>query len=354
MSLELEEFMREQNARTAEMPPEPEIDLEAYKQTLRDQSAKVRINVPGMEVSKSEQSNLPQVGEPAEVPKDHVDETLAAGERGGSSGTSEAAVAVPEQVDVAVESPDLEVEENVEAVGSTVTELASDALTEAQIETGRLSDYQDDAQDLTSAATATKSRGGGPPTELPNTGFRLHSEKASPQIRQIPQVIEQAMRAAVSRAARDELDVTEQVAAKFAKDLSLGSLVTAALLAQFDVEATSDPGTALASELFRRRDPFLGTLHDRLETAERRSINQGTQMAKALEQLGESQKTQGVVEQMLSYLLAERMENLNEGKYLVSELPITHKSAIEARDVARAATAKRQQLEKDREGRPTR
>ncbi|WP_405749498.1 hypothetical protein OG232_04795 [Streptomyces sp. NBC_01411] len=216
----------------------------------------------------------------------------------------------------------------------------------------QLTDHQDAVQSVTS-------RGGtGSTTDaastLPRSGFRLAGVQSQPHIKALPESIMNALREQLRAAAVRELGVSDSTAREFSQQLSQGTLVTAFLLAQLDLHLDADPATERAVELFRSRDPLLGSVVIRLANIEAAERERDGLLRKLRDELGEVRQTSAVVEQALAYSIADRTENFLRGSHDLHDAPITHKEAIYLRDKAREATTEQLKLEREREGRPIR
>ncbi|MFC8125437.1 hypothetical protein [Streptomyces sp. NPDC057302] len=216
----------------------------------------------------------------------------------------------------------------------------------------QLTDHQDAVQ------SAASKGGTGSTTDaaatLPQSGFRLAGVQSQPHIKALPEIIMNALREQLRAAAVRELGVRDSAAREFSQRLSQGTLVTALLLAQLDLHLDADPATERAVELFRSRDPLLGSVVARLANIEAAERERDGLLRKLRNELGEVRQTSAVVEQALAYSIADRTENFLRGSHNLHDAPITHKEAIYLRDKAREATRKQLKLEREREGRPIR
>lgn len=244
--------------------------------------------------------------------------------------------------------------ETVEAVpaSSTSTPRAKKIERERadrKISAARKSDQRDAIQ---SAGKSSGSSSGG--ADLPRSGFELTEERSQPQIRNLPPALVIELRTRIAQAAVREKGASEKEAADFAKRLSLGSLVIAFLMARLDIRLAADASTSLAAELFRSEDPLLGAALERIEAVQN---DQGTglELVDSLVEAGRRQeKTLAVIEQLLSYSVADKTENFLRGSHDMHQAPIAHKEAVFMRDRARAETNHHRQAEARAEGRPLR
>ncbi|MEU7322544.1 hypothetical protein ABZ682_18575 [Streptomyces griseoviridis] len=215
----------------------------------------------------------------------------------------------------------------------------------------QLTDHQDAVQ---SAASKGGSGSTAETATLPQSGFRLTGVQSQPHIKALPESIMNALREQLRAAAVRELGVSDSTAREFSQRLSQGTLVTAFLLAQLDLHLDADPATERAVELFRSRDPLLGSVVARLANIEAAERERDGLLRKLRDELGEVCQTSAVVEQALAYSIADRTENFLRGSHNLHDAPITHKEAIYFRDKAREATRKQLNLERERDGRPIR
>ncbi|MFJ5725483.1 hypothetical protein [Streptomyces sp. NPDC093149] len=216
----------------------------------------------------------------------------------------------------------------------------------------QLTDHQEAAQ---SAASKGGSNGAAEAAAtLPQSGFRLSGVKSQPHIKALPESITSVLREQLRAAAARELGVSDGVAREFSQRLSQGTLVTAFLLAQLDLHIDADPATERAVELFRSRDPLLGSVVARLAGIEAAERERDGLLHKLRDELAGVRQTSAVIEQALAYSIADRTENFLRGSHNIHDAPITHKDAIYLRDKVREATRKQTKLECEREGRPIR
>ena len=214
-----------------------------------------------------------------------------------------------------------------------------------------LTDHQNAVQ---SAATKGGSGGTDDTAALPQSGFRLDGVKSQPAVRALPEPVVSALREQLRAAAVRELQVSDVAARDFAGRLSQASLVTAFLLARFDLGLSMDPATHRAAELFRAQDPLLGAMATRMEALEKLEHEHVSGLRVLREQLSKVAETSAVIEQALAYSIADDTVNFLRGSHNIHDAPLGHKDAIFVRDRAREATRKQLKLEREREGRPIR
>ncbi|MEW1548460.1 hypothetical protein [Streptomyces tsukubensis] len=246
--------------------------------------------------------------------------------------------------------PDLK---NATAAQMRVRDVVSSPDEPGHVTSGSLqfTDYQDTAQSPTSKGGSGSSAEA---AALPQSGFRLVGVQSQPHIKALPESIMNALREQLRAAAVRELGVNDSAARDFSRRLGQGTLVTAFLLAQLDLHLDADPATERAVELFRSRDPLLGSVVARLANIEGAERERDGLLRKLRDELGEVRQTTAVVEQALAYSVADRTENFLRGSHNLHDAPITHEEAIHFRDMAREATRKQSKLEREREGRPIR
>lgn len=216
-----------------------------------------------------------------------------------------------------------------------------------------------DHQDAVQAAAAGVRGGGGgggdqDDVNLPRSGFRVGHESTQPNIKNVPDVLVDKMRTQLHAIVVRELGVSEVEAKGFCDRLSQGALTIAFLMAHLDVGLEVDPATDRAAVLFRRHDSLLGSVAQRVDHLQESSAMQHDLLVRTLEALRESHRTQAALEQGLAWLLAEKVEHLGKGVSAAVNLPLSHKSALDARDKLRDATGKQLRLERERDGRPIR
>ncbi|MEU3046763.1 hypothetical protein ABZ705_09550 [Streptomyces sp. NPDC006984] len=275
------------------------------------------------------------------------------GGQGGTAGTLPGGAPAGPMTDVVPApgaQPDLEDAAAAEVTSHDVvaTPDESEHVTPGSLQ---LTDHQDAVQN---AATKGGSGSTAETATLPQSGFRLAGVQSQPHIKALPESIMNALREQLRAAAVRELGVNDSTAREFSQRLSQGTLVTAFLLAQLDLHLDADPATERAVELFRSRDPLLGSVVARLANIEAAERERDGLLRKLRDELGEVRQTSAVVEQALAYSIADRTENFLRGSHNLHDAPITHKEAIYLRDKAREATRKQLKLERERDGRPIR
>ncbi|MFJ8212548.1 hypothetical protein [Streptomyces sp. NPDC096033] len=223
-----------------------------------------------------------------------------------------------------------------------------------QVGTGSLQFGTGDRRAAQSAPSKSGSGSTAGTATLPQSGFRLVGVQSQPHIKALPESVMNALREQLRAAAVRELGVSDSAAREFSRRLSQGTLVMAFLLAQLDLRLDADPATERAVELFRSRDPLLGSVLTRLVSIEAVERERDGLLRKLRDELGEVRQTSAVIEQALAYSIADRTENFLRGSHNLHDAPITHKEAIHLRDMAREATRKQSRLEREREGRPIR
>lgn len=314
----------------------------------------------GEEGLKKEQEAQDRRGQEARLEAERgaeVDRAPAA-ERGGAAGGDTAASSTgrdpepdPEhsEVDEVVDDAFDEPKELHEHDGADHGDELDDDLVLVSLQK---TDHQEAVQ--AAAARTRGSSGDAGSDPLPRTGFRLDGVARQPNIKSLPDSIIDVLREQLRSAAVRELDVTDAAARDFTDRLAQGTLVTAFLIAQLDLRMAADASTERAVELFRSRDPLLGSVAARMDALEARERRQEGLMKALAGQVAEAKETAAVVEQALAYLIADRTENFLRGSHSTAEAPIGHKTAVLIRDRARDATKKVARTERERDGRPIR
>ncbi|MFD2794579.1 hypothetical protein ACFS27_13565 [Promicromonospora vindobonensis] len=297
--------------------------------------------------------------EPASAGSERAGGTSRRGGTGGASAAGGAAGEMtpggPAEASASVAAParetlaDAGAEVGVSYIAASGPDLETEPETPASLQ---LTDHQEVVQ---GASSARGGSGGADDTEaLPQSGFRLSGVKSQPHIKSLPDVIMSVLREQLRSAAVRELSVSDADAREFSRRLSQGTLVTAFLAAQLDLRITADAATQRAAELFRSRDPLLGSVAARLERLEQLENDQSNTLHRLGDELAMVRQTGATIEQAVAYSIADRTENFLRGSHNVHDAPITHKDALFVRDRVREATRKQERLEREREGRPIR
>lgn len=297
-----------------------------------------------------------------EVAPAEVEREGASAQRGGSGTSGASATPAPVPCEAAASEAAPQAHDDAEDV-SEAAFAEADVLTppmpphaEADLVPPVPLQHTDHQEAVQSAAAKGGSGGGdeGGSEILPQTGFRLSGVKSQPAVRALPEVVVGALREQLRSAAVRELDASDATAREFSERLSQASLVIAFLLAQLDLSLVADAGTQRAAQLFRSRDPLLGSIAARMEDLERRERERNEALTGLREQVGEVKETNAAIEQAVAYSIADRTSNFLRGSHNIHEAPITHKDALFVRDKVRQETKKQTKLEKEREGRPIR
>lgn len=294
----------------------------------------------------------PDTGAPERAGESNERGTGDGGEQGGTAGVLPGGAPAGPAADAAPApgaQPDAgDAAAEVTSHGVVATPDESEDVTPGSLQ---LTDHQDAVQ---SAASKGGTGSAAETATLPQSGFRLTGVQSQPHIKALPESIMNTLREQLRAAAVRELGVSDSAAREFSRRLSQGTLVTAFLLAQLDLHLDADPATERAVELFRSRDPLLGSVVARLANIEAAERERDGLLRKLRDELGEVRQTSAVVEQALAYSIADRTENFLRGSHNLHDAPITHKEAIYLRDMAREATRRQLKLEREREGRPIR
>lgn len=335
--------------------------LDAYRSGGSEglKKAKLRAEQPEPDAAEQRAEELRQSEEEQEVP----DRDEGSAQRGGSGSSGGAGGPAPAQGEAAVidAAAAPQAHDDAEEALDAALDEAADAPPMPPHAQEDLTppvplQHTDHQEAVQSAAARGGSSGGdeGGSEALPQSGFRLSGVKSQPAVRALPELVVSALREQLRSAAVRELGVGDPAAREFSERLSQASLVTAFLLAQLDLGLVTDAATRRAAELFRSRDPLLGSIAARMEALERHERERAEGLSALREQLGEVKDTSAAIEQGLAYSIADRTSNFLRGSHDIHEAPIAHKDAIFVRNRMREETKKQAKLEREREGRPIR
>ncbi|WP_434598224.1 hypothetical protein [Streptomyces sp. A5-4] len=332
--------------------PEPEVQFDE----AGDVDSQLKVEGPQADLDVEAEADRPNL-EPDAGDSERADGSNRHSGAGGGQNTADGVLPGGPPAGLAADAapapgaqPDVEDAATAEVAGHHVV-AAPDESEHVTPGSLQLTDHQDAVQ---SAASKGGSGSTAETATLPQSGFRLAGVQSQPHIKALPESIVNALREQLRAAAVRELRVSDSAAREFSQRLSQGTLVTAFLLAQLDLHLDADPATERAVELFRSRDPLLGSVVARLMSMEAAERERDGLLRKLRDELGEVRQTSAVVEQALAYSIADRTENFLRGSHNLHDAPITHKEAIYLRDKAREATRKQSKLEREREGRPIR
>lgn len=241
-----------------------------------------------------------------------------------------------------------------EPAGQQSVPGSHDVAEAAEAERSASLEHTDEQDAIQAGAVGGDSTGGTQSGALPASGFKLISASSQPIVRALPDQAITGLREQLRATAVRQLGVSDEAARSFSERISQAGLVVAFLLAHLDLGLEVDPATARAAELFRSHDPLLGRMATRLDELARLDSRQEAELDGIRQEMRAVRSTMAVLEQVMSYQVADRAENLGRGTAGVGDLDLSHRSALRLRDMAREETQKQQRRERDRDGRPIR
>lgn len=190
-------------------------------------------------------------------------------------------------------------------------------------------------------------------------GLKMGSLKAAAvfQVKMLPKELSDALVQKLADTVVYEANIDPSIALPWARRFSGSAIVMAYLCAHLGLDLDIDAATAQAVDFFRVDEPVLGAVLQRLD--EVNEVN--NELAQSLREhargsngkMRELEKMARSSELGLSFLLADRAENLTRGLTSAAQLPFEEKeeSVLDARKAVRAAARGVTQREKDRIGR---
>lgn len=150
---------------------------------------------------------------------------------------------------------------------------------------------------------------------------------------------------------RLRLSLAPAVGGEFAEALSAPALITAFLMAKTGVELDVDANTAVAVDVFRQVDPRLLAVEDKIDEV----MNDVSQLADAMKiSLKRIADTGNVVDGMefsVAYLVADRVAGLTTADTDETNVDVTQKKVLTARENIRKRSKAQRTIEKQRDGR---
>lgn len=317
-----------------------------------------QVSMPWLEEYRSRTTQVPtlepaikdQTPQKVSAPKSKTLEGLGSTQRGGAEAATPAAPVeqvAPDELDESLEEQVVQDHEDL-APAAPAPEPSHDETEHIPPVSLQFTDQQDAVQaavdDVKKPATEAK-------IDLPRTGFKINSSGAQPHVRNLPDVLVDRLREQLVQTLVREFNISHREADGFASRLSQGSLVTAFLMAALDVVVDVDAATKQASTIFRQQDSMLAAILTRLDGLESRGVTQHRNLEKITTRLKETQETSAVLEYGISYLLADRVENLSRGVNSAADLNLGQKGTLVARDKVRTETSHQLRREREREGR---
>jgi hypothetical protein len=181
---------------------------------------------------------------------------------------------------------------------------------------------------------------GSSPREFQKTGFSATGSKTL-TVTRFPLDLVNSLR----------LSVAAIVGGDFAEALSSTSLLTAFMIAKTGVDLDVDVNTAVAVDVFRQVDPRLLAVEDKLDETMANITQLAHAMNMGLERIGETGKIVDVIEFSQAYLIADRVANLTTADTNETNVDVTQKRVLVARENIRKRTKAQRLIEVQREGR---
>jgi hypothetical protein len=150
---------------------------------------------------------------------------------------------------------------------------------------------------------------------------------------------------------RLRLSLASVVGGDFAESLSAPALITAFLIAKTGVELDVDANTAVATDVFRQVDPRLLAVEEKIDEMTD-DIGQLAQAMKiSLNRISETANIADGLEFAMAYLIAERVAGLSTIDVDETNVDVTQKKVLVARESIRKRARAQRTVEKHREGR---
>lgn len=140
---------------------------------------------------------------------------------------------------------------------------------------------------------------------------------------------------------------------EFTEAMSAPALVTAFLAAKTGVELDLDENTAAAADTFRRFEPRLTAVEDRLEEVSAGLQRLADAMRLGLKRTAESGDVLDVLEYGLAYLITDRVAGVSTVDVDETTVDVTQKKVLRARETIRSRSRAHRTIERQKAGRST-
>lgn len=150
---------------------------------------------------------------------------------------------------------------------------------------------------------------------------------------------------------RLRLSLAPAVGGEFAEALSAPALLTAFLIAKTGVELDVDPNTAVAVEIFRQVDPRLLAVENKIDEVMDDVSRLADAMKLGLQRIGDTGTVVDALEFSTAYLIADRVAGLTTTDTNETNVDVTQKKALTARENIRKRAKAQRTIERQRDGR---
>lgn len=150
---------------------------------------------------------------------------------------------------------------------------------------------------------------------------------------------------------RLRLTLASSVGGEFAEALSSVSLMTAFLMAKTGVELDVDANTAVAVDVFRQVDPRLLSVEDKIDEMRSNVSQLADAMKLSLNRIAETGSVADVLEFAMAYLIADRVAGLTTSDTDETNVDVTQKKVLVARETIRIRSKAHRKIEQQRDGR---
>lgn len=137
----------------------------------------------------------------------------------------------------------------------------------------------------------------------------------------------------------------------FAENMSATALVTAFLVAYAGVELELDENTTAAADALRRSDAHVAAVEDRMELAIDRILEVAAIAKRIDERTSQTANVVDAVDFGVSFLVTDRVAGVSTADMNETNVDVTSKKVITARETIRARTKEQRMIEKQRDGR---
>lgn len=150
---------------------------------------------------------------------------------------------------------------------------------------------------------------------------------------------------------RVRLLLAPSLGGEFAENMSATALVTAFLVAYAGVELELDENTTVAADALRRSDAHVAAVEDRMEQAMDRILEVAAIAKRIDERTAQTATVVDAVDFGVSFLVTDRVAGVSTADMNETNVDVTSRKVITARNTIRIKTKEQRMIEKQRDGR---
>lgn len=272
-----------------------------------------------------------------------------AGEAAGSTAEAHAAVASSTSSAPVEPVPERDQPDEGEHTDSTEEQVAARAKTpepepDEPAEAPEAAAPAEDATEPPAASSRPVSLsefGGSAPVAYKRVGFSPGADVQTVVVKPFPQPLVDKLR----------LLLAERAGGEFATEISNGALLTAYLMATIGVDLDADENTMAAAEAFRWSETRVAGIEDRVDAIADDLTTALGDIGRVLKHVRQTAAVTESIEFSTAYLVTDRVAGLSTAETDETNVDITHRKVLTARDTIRRGAHEQTKIEREREGR---